>query len=143
MATATGAYLENFGPVGPLGGKSGIQEIIWDFADKPVAAGDVMQLFLAPAGVRWGAAVIRCDKNPSTGVHSTIALGQTSGGTSLSTAVQPPAVVGDVIAGTVASGLLFTTTGQYVTATFASAQTTGKVTIILPVISVPTPYKFS
>ena len=132
MATAANAYLEqaSIAPADLAGGRQAIT-VVWDFAKKPVAAADALNLFLVPAGTRIQGYTIRCDSNPTdVAAHTTVSLGLTGALTGLASAVQPSATVGACIFGTteISTG----TVGKYLVATFAAAQTTGKLTIKLP-----------
>ena len=143
MATAANAYLEQFGPVGGTMGRNGVQDIVWDFTVKPVAAGDALNLFLVPAGTRFQGYMIRNDKNPTASdaaAHTTVSLGLTGATTGLASAAQPSATVNACVIGTteVSTG----TVGKYLVATFATAQTTGKLTIQIAT-KVMTPYVFA
>lgn len=140
MATQIDTYLENFGTCPGQLSKHGVAEVVWDFSVKPVAAGDNLDLFLVPAGTRIQGYTIRTDAVPTSGAQTTISLGLTGATTGLASAQTPSATVGACIVGTTEVSALVI--GKYMTATFATAQTSGKVTIQMPVY-VMTPYNLT
>ena len=130
MATAINAYVGAFGidPTSPQ--KQGKIPMLWDFSLKPVAAGDVLNLFPVAAGTKVKGYVIQNIANPTdVAAHTAISLGLTGATTGLASAVQPSATVGTCITADTIVTNLVNTGAVYLAATFAAAQTTGQVLI--------------